>query len=95
MMMMWLSQHKALGLGISAHVKMFSCDGILVLTTICSSTYSKQQLVDYQKVGKVLLDYWFQDLMGTFIGEQSKDEELMQATNLLRALDIRIIGSPD
>ena len=82
MMMMWLSQYKALGLGRSANVKMFSCDGNLVLTTICSSTYSKQQLVDYQKVGKVLLDHWFQDLLGTFIGELSKAEELMQVTNL-------------
>ena len=83
MMVMWLSQHKALVWVHQLYVQMFSSDGNFVLTTICPPTCSKQQLVDYEKVRKVLLNHWFQDLIGAFRDEPSKDEALTPITNLL------------
>ena len=82
-------------LGTSAKVPMFSSNGNLVRTTICPPTCSKQQLDDYQEVREVLLDHWFQDLIGTFGSEPSNDEELTQVTKLQRALGVTGIRSPD
>ena len=59
---------QGLGLGSSANTFMFSSDGNLVLTRICSPNCFKQQLVDYQKFRQVLLSNWFHDLMWTFRG---------------------------
>lgn len=83
------------GLGTSANIPMFSSYGNFVLTTICPPTFSKQQLVDYQKVRKVFLDHSFQESVGIFRGKPSKGEELSQVTNLLNTLGIRGIRSPD
>jgi hypothetical protein len=46
-----------------------------------------------KRLKKVLLDPWFQDLIGTFRGESSKDEELTQVTNFLVAQDVKGIRS--
>lgn len=78
------------GLSTSANVQMFSFYGNLVLT-ICPLSYSKQQLDDYHNVRKVLLDHWFQDLMGTMQRCAKQNEELTQVTNLPRVLGIRRI----
>lgn len=72
---------------------MFSSDGNLFLTTVCSPTCSKQQLLDYQKFSNVLLGHWFKDLMRTFRGEPGKEEEMTQHTDLVRVLDIKGIRS--
>lgn len=53
---------------------------------MCLPTCLRKQLDDYQKVRKVLFDHWFQDLIWTFKGELSKDEELTQFNNLLRTI---------
>lgn len=76
-------------LGISANARIFSSHGNLVLTTMCLLTCFGKQLDDYKNVIKVLLGYWFQDLIGTFRGEPNKDKELTQFTNLLRVLALK------
>lgn len=65
---------------------MISPDGNLVLATMCLPTCLRKQLDDYQKVRKVFFHHWFQDLIWTFKGELSKDEELTQFNNLLRTI---------
>lgn len=82
-------------LDMSIYVWMFSSEGNLVLIKIYPPTCSNQQLVDYQNVRNVLLDPWFQDLIGTFRVEPSNKEELTQATNLLGVLSIRGIRFHD
>ena len=74
------------GVGISANVWIFSSDGNLVMTTVCPPSCSKQQLDVYQKLRKVLLDCWFQDLIGTLGGEANTGEEQTQVTIALRSL---------
>jgi hypothetical protein len=43
----------------------------------------------------VLLDSCFQDLIGTFRSESSKDEELIQIINFWRAQGVKEIPNPD
>ena len=76
----------------SANIQMFTPDGKLILITSFPSTHSNQQLDDYQKIRKVLLDYWFQVIIGTFRGESTKDKELTQVTNFLRARMLKELG---
>lgn len=42
-----------------------------------------------------MLDHWIQDLVETYIGKPSKDEELTHVTHLQIALGIREIRYPD
>lgn len=74
------------GLGTSANILMFFSNGNFVLTTVCPQTFSKQQLVDSQKV---------RSSVGAFRGKPSSSEELPQVTNSLSTLAIRGIRSPD